>query len=122
LPNREKGGLAGGFLNPIADFLGSQKGLIFTLRSGNGASIFNRHPRARIMDCRVPIYELHTSEVPFSVDYGPDDYLRRLHVIDDPIAVGDQLAQVFVVEFRHLASCTWEFLKRTREFDDSSHH
>ncbi|HXM61886.1 MAG TPA: hypothetical protein VN950_13600 [Terriglobales bacterium] len=68
------------------------------------------------------LHELHTPEVPFSVDYGSDDYLCGLHAIDDPIAVGDQLARVLVVEFRHLASCTGEFLKRTREFDDSSHH
>jgi len=59
------------------------------------------------------VHELNASEVPLSVDYGRDDYLRGLDAIDDPIAVGDQLAQVFVVEFRHLASCTGKFFERS---------
>ena len=41
------------------------------------------------------VHKLNASEVPFSEDYGRDDYLRGLGAIDDSIAVGDQLAQVF---------------------------
>jgi hypothetical protein len=68
------------------------------------------------------VHELHTSEVPFSVDYGRDDYLRGLHAINNPIAVGDQLADVLVLELWHLASGKRELLERPRELDDTSHH
>jgi hypothetical protein len=65
-------------------FLSLRNLLISTLPSENTASILNRPPVARNHGLQgADVHELNASEVPFSVDYGRDDYLRGLHAIDD---------------------------------------
>ena len=61
-------------------------------------------------------------QVAFSVDYGRDNHFRTLYVVDNPIAVSDHFAQVFILELRHLAAGKWKFLKCPRERDDASNY
>jgi hypothetical protein len=56
------------------------------------------------------------------VDYGRDNHFRSLNTVNNPIAVSDHFAQVFILELGHLAAGKWEFLKCPRECDDASNY
>jgi hypothetical protein len=48
------------------------------------------------------------SQHPLSMVYGGDRDLIKFNGIDDPVAIGHQLAGVFIIEFRHFAARSWE--------------
>ncbi len=48
------------------------------------------------------------SQHPLSMDHGGNGDLLKFNGIDGPVAVGYQLAGVFIVELRHFAARSWE--------------
>jgi hypothetical protein len=59
---------------------------------------------------------------PLAVNYSCDGHLSGPDPIHDPIAVCDQLAQIFIVELRHLASGKGKLLEGASEGEDSPNH
>ena len=59
---------------------------------------------------------------PFAVDDCGDEDFVLLESINDSIAVGQQLADILVIEFRDLAAGTWELLEQSGLLDDVFDH
>src|SRR5450755_1449549 len=57
---------------------------------------------------------------PLAVDHRRDEHLSRLHKINDPVAVSDQLADAIVIELGHLPPRQREFAQGSCERHDSS--
>jgi hypothetical protein len=59
---------------------------------------------------------------PFAVDYCSDEDFVLLESVNDPLAVGQQLADILIIEFRDLAAGTRELRELSGLLDDVLDH